>query len=31
MKMERVGTRSEGPEYFIEPTDEYREKWEEIH
>ena len=30
MKMKRVGTRSEGPEYYIEPTDEYRERWEEI-
>jgi hypothetical protein len=31
MEMERVGTRSEGPEYYIQPTDEYKEKWEIIH
>ena len=28
---ERVGTRSEGPEYYIEPTDNYKERWKIIH
>ncbi|MHA1199264.1 MAG: hypothetical protein ACTSQF_07955 [Candidatus Heimdallarchaeaceae archaeon] len=30
-KMERVGTRSEGPEYYIQPTDDYKERWDIIH
>ena len=24
------GTRSEGPEYFIKPLDEYKDRWSEI-
>ncbi len=31
VQMERVGTRSEGPEYYIEPTDEYSKRWDRIH
>ena len=31
VKMERVGSKSEGPEYYIQPTDDYRNSWEIIH
>ncbi|TET74297.1 MAG: hypothetical protein E3J43_10065 [Candidatus Heimdallarchaeota archaeon] len=31
VEIERVGTRSEGPEYYIKPTDDYRDRWEIIH
>ena len=24
------GTRSEGPEYFIKPLDDYKERWSEV-
>jgi len=29
-KMKGKGTRSEGPEYFIKPLDEYKNRWSEI-
>jgi hypothetical protein len=31
MQSERVGSLSEGPEYYIEPTDEYSNRWDRIH
>ena len=29
-KLKGKGTRSEGPEYFIKPLDDYKERWSEI-
>ncbi|MFX1374896.1 MAG: hypothetical protein ACFFA0_03710 [Promethearchaeota archaeon] len=29
-KIKGKGTRSEGPEYFIKPLDEYKNRWSEI-
>ena len=29
-KLEAKGSMSEGPSYWLKPTDEYGEKWEEI-
>jgi len=31
VEIERVGTRSEGPEYYIEPSDDYGKRWDKIH
>jgi len=29
-KIARVGTKSEGPEYYINPLDDYANRWSEI-
>lgn len=29
-KQEGIGTKSEGPSYWLEPIDEYKERWSEI-
>ncbi|GAI93933.1 unnamed protein product, partial [marine sediment metagenome] len=29
-KVKGKGTRSEGPEYFIKPLDDYKNRWSEI-
>ncbi|MHA1199265.1 MAG: hypothetical protein ACTSQF_07960 [Candidatus Heimdallarchaeaceae archaeon] len=31
MEMDGVGTLSTGPEYYIQPTDDYKKKWDKIH
>ncbi|MFX1594765.1 MAG: hypothetical protein ACFFBK_01740, partial [Promethearchaeota archaeon] len=28
--IKRKGTRSEGPEYFIKPIDDYKNRWSEV-
>ncbi|MFX1364738.1 MAG: hypothetical protein ACFFCE_13210 [Promethearchaeota archaeon] len=30
VRIERKGTRSEGPEYFIKPIDDYKKRWSEV-
>jgi len=30
VKIARIGTKSEGPDYYIKPLDEYANRWSEI-
>ena len=30
VKIVAKGTRSEGPEYWLQPSDDYKERWDEI-